>query len=71
MKKPNFWLYLAGELAFGALMVIGGWLGVKYDNAGAFFITGAASVFMSNVSYEYQMKKLEFWRTVRDQEVQS
>lgn len=70
MKKPNFWLYLAGEAAFTAVALVAGWLGIKYDNPAAFYLAGAYTVFLSNLSYEYMSAKMAYWRTMRDQEVQ-
>lgn len=70
MKKPNFWLYLAGEAGLAVLIVICVWLGVEHDNAALFFVAGAGSVYYSNLSFLYETAKMEYWRTVRDQEVQ-
>lgn len=66
MKKPNFWIYLAGGLALCAACVLFGWLGLKYDNAGAFFIVGAFSVMASDVMYEYQQRLRDYWRYLRE-----
>lgn len=65
-QKPNFWLYLAGDLTLCAACVLFGWLGLKYDNAAAFFIVGAFSVMASNVTYEYQQRKIDYWRYLRE-----
>lgn len=59
-EKPNFWLYLAGDVAFSAVVVLAAWLGFKYDSAAAYFIAGAFSVFGSNMTYEYHQRKREY-----------
>lgn len=71
IRKPNYWLYFSGDLALCAACVLFAWLGLKYDNAGAFFIVGAFSVMASNVTYEYQQRLREYQRYLREREVHS
>lgn len=66
IRKPKFWVYLAGYLALCAACVLFGWLGLKYDNEGAFFIVGAFSVMASDVMYEYQQRLRDYQRYLRE-----
>lgn len=60
--KPNFWLYLAGDLAYCFVALLAAWLGLKYDSAALFFIAGAFSVFGSNLNYDYHQRLREYNR---------
>lgn len=66
IKRPNFWFYLAGDLAFGCLAALAAWLGLKYDSAAGFFLAGAASVWVSNLDCEYHHRLHEYNRYLRE-----
>ena len=66
IRKPNFWLFLAGDLAYTAGCVLFAWLALKYDYAGLFFLAGAFSVMGANVTYEYNHRLIEYQRYLRE-----
>lgn len=66
MKKPNYWLYLAGDVGLLGLCVLVYYLGLKFDNSGVCFLAGCLYIMSFDILHEYQQRLRDYWRYLRE-----
>lgn len=62
MKKPNFWLYLLGQVALFAGLALCVALAFWSDEPAPYFLAGAFSVWVTNLDNDYYQRLRDYYK---------